>query len=189
MLTARFARQVVAPPAAGQPGWVAWIVLHGARAIGAHAVAADLVFALDQLAIGLGLLVPRTVRPAFAVSVLWPAGIWVVGEGLDRIAGGTASFLTGAPGAALLYGLLAVAAWPRKRPGARPPGRGLDGDRPGGDRLGGGRRCRPAGKRDRHRPEHRPAAGARRTGAAGHPRSRSAPIAARRRPLRVRVIP
>ncbi len=112
MLTARFAHQVVAPAATGQPGWVAWIVLHGARAIAGHAAVSDLAFALIQLALGIGLLVPRTVRPALAASVGWATGVWVVGEGLGGIAGGTASFLTGAPGAAALYGLLALAAWP-----------------------------------------------------------------------------
>ncbi len=115
MLTPRFANEVLVPAAAGQPGWVAGPMLHAARLIGAHAVAADLVFALVQLAIGAGLLLPRTVRPALVASVAWAAGIWVVGEGLGGIAGGTASFLTGAPGAALLYGLLAVAAWPGVR--------------------------------------------------------------------------
>ena len=43
----------------------------------------------------------------------WAAGVWAFGEGFGGIAGGTTSALAGAPGAALLYGVLAVAAWPR----------------------------------------------------------------------------
>jgi hypothetical protein len=118
MLTTRFAHQVVAPAAVGQPAWVAWPVLHGARVIGTHPVAADLVFALVQLAIGVGLLSRRWVRPALLVSVAWSLGVWVTGEGLGGIAGGSASLLTGAPGAAFLYGLLGLAAWPVPDQGA-----------------------------------------------------------------------
>jgi len=70
-------------------------------------------FALIQLGIGLGLLYARTVRPALVVSFFWAAGVWVFGEGLGMIFTGTASPLTGAPGAVLLYGLLGLMAWPR----------------------------------------------------------------------------
>jgi len=112
MFTARFARQVVAPAAAGQPGWVAWPALHSAHLIASHPVVSDLGFALVQLALGLFLLVPRTARAALLASMAWAAGVWAVGEGFGGIAGGTASALTGAPGAALLYAVLAVAAWP-----------------------------------------------------------------------------
>jgi len=112
LVTDRFAREVLAPAATGQPGWVSWPVLHAAQWIGAHAVVAGLSFAVVQLAIGAGLLVRRTVRPALVLSVAWALGVWIVGEGLGGIAGGTASLVTGAPGAALLYAGLALAAWP-----------------------------------------------------------------------------
>ncbi len=44
--------------------------------------------------------------------------VWWVGEGMGMILSGTASPLTGAPGAALLYALVAVLAWPRRSPTA-----------------------------------------------------------------------
>jgi len=69
-------------------------------------------FALAQLALGIGFLVPRLVRPAILASVAWAAGIWWFGEGLGGLATGHASLVTGAPGAVLLYAVLAVAAWP-----------------------------------------------------------------------------
>lgn len=112
MFTTRFARQVVAPAAAGQPGWAAWPTLHSAHLIASYPIVSDLGFALVQLALGLFLLMPRTARAALLASMAWAAGIWAVGEGFGGIAGGTASALTGAPGAALLYAILAVAAWP-----------------------------------------------------------------------------
>lgn len=115
LLTGRFAREVVAPAAAGQPAWVAWPVLHAAHQLGAHAFLAGAACAIVQLLLGAGLLVRRTVRPALVASIVWAGVVWVAGEGLGGIAGGTASFVTGAPGAALLYALLGLAALPPRR--------------------------------------------------------------------------
>ena len=42
----------------------------------------------------------------------WSIGVWFLGEGLGGVTGGTATFLSGAPGAAALYAVLALAAWP-----------------------------------------------------------------------------
>jgi hypothetical protein len=44
--------------------------------------------------------------------VVWAAGIWWFAEGLGGLATGNASVVTGAPGAVLLYGVLALAVWP-----------------------------------------------------------------------------
>jgi hypothetical protein len=112
MFSSRFADQVIAPVAAGQPAWVAWPVRHAASVIGAHPVPANLGFALVQLALGVAFLIPRTVRPAVVGSVVWAVSVWYLGEGLGGLAGGTASLLAGAPGAVALYALLALAAWP-----------------------------------------------------------------------------
>jgi hypothetical protein len=112
MLGTGFATQVIAPTAAGQPHFVAGPVLWGARLIAAHPVALDVPFAAAQLLIGLGLLFPRSARLALAVSIPWALGVWFLGEGLSGLASGHASLLTGAPGSALLYAVLAVAAWP-----------------------------------------------------------------------------
>src|SRR5271167_2110168 len=84
-------------------------------------------FALIQLFIGVGLLFRVTVRPALAVSFAWVLGVWFVGEGMGMLLTGTASALTGAPGAVLIYGLIGLMAWPR------PPRRWIDwSDRPAG---------------------------------------------------------
>lgn len=45
--------------------------------------------------------------------------MWWLGEGFGGVFAGKATLLVGAPGAALLYALLALVALPRKRPGAR----------------------------------------------------------------------
>jgi hypothetical protein len=114
MFTRGFATQVIAPLGQGQPGFVAAPVHWFSTLIAAHPVAWDVPFAAIQLLIGAGLLVPRTARLALAVSIGWALGVWYLGEGLYGLASGHASLITGAPGSALIYALLAAAAWPRQ---------------------------------------------------------------------------
>ncbi|HEY3608977.1 MAG TPA: copper chaperone PCu(A)C, partial [Pseudonocardiaceae bacterium] len=52
-------------------------------------------------------------------SVAWGLAVWYLGEGAGGIAGGHASLLTGAPGAVLLYVVLAAIVWPARVPGSR----------------------------------------------------------------------
>jgi hypothetical protein len=125
MLGTGFAKEVIAPAAAGQPHFVAAAVRWAAGVIAAHPVAWDLPFAAVQLLIGLGLLVPRTARLALAASIPWSLGVWFFGEGLSGLASGHASLLTGAPGAAFVYGMLAVAAWSSRDPSHQAPARWL----------------------------------------------------------------
>jgi hypothetical protein len=125
MLGTGFARQVIAPTAAGQPHFVAGPVQWGANIIAAHPVAWDVPFAVVQLLIGLALLVPRTARLALAASLPWSLGVWFFGEGLAGLASGHASLLTGAPGSVLLYGVLALAAWPEGDASHEAPARWL----------------------------------------------------------------
>jgi hypothetical protein len=121
MFTKAFAQQVIASVGQGQPWLVAVPVHWAAGIIAAHPVAWNIPFATLQALIGIALLVPRTVRLGLAGSVAWGAGVWYFGEGLGGLASGHASLLSGAPGAALFYCLLALAAWPRQsEPDARP---------------------------------------------------------------------
>jgi hypothetical protein len=125
MLRTSFATQVIAPAGNGQPSFVAGPVHWAATIIATHPVAWDIPFAAIQLLIGLGLLVPRTARLAIAVSVPWAIGVWYLGESLSGIASGNASLLSGAPGSVLLYGVLALAAWPRRNRSDVAPARWL----------------------------------------------------------------
>ena len=121
MLTSRFATQVIAPAAQGQPAFVSGPVNEAAQIILHQPALLDVGFGLTQLALGIGILCPRTVRWALAASVAWALSVWYLGEGLGGLFGTGASMLTGAPGAALLYAILALAVWPRpaKDPGAQ----------------------------------------------------------------------
>jgi hypothetical protein len=86
-------------------------------------VVTNLVFALAQLGIGIGLLWRRTSRFALAASIGWSLGVWYMGEGLGGLASGHASLITGFPGAVMLYAVVALAAWTGRDPRntRRPP--------------------------------------------------------------------
>lgn len=113
MFTPTFFGMMLRMGPAEPPNW-AWDL--GSRVepvVTAHAFAFNTVFALVQLLIGAGLLWPRSVRVALALSIPWSIVIWLFGEACGGLFGPGASALTGAPGAALLYALAAIVLWPR----------------------------------------------------------------------------
>jgi hypothetical protein len=103
--------EMLAATATGNPRVVASPVTWGATLIAHHEVLLNAVFALIQVALGLGIAFRPTVKPALAASVAWSLSVWWLGEGLGGILTG-ASPVAGAPGAALLYAVLAVLLWP-----------------------------------------------------------------------------
>ena len=112
MFTSGLARQVLAPAGADQPAFVAAPIDVVARLIAEHPAPLNAGFALVQMALGVGFLLPRLVRPAIVGTLAWSAGIWWFGEGLGGLATEHASLVTGAPGAVLLYAVLAAVVWP-----------------------------------------------------------------------------
>ena len=112
MFSRAFPAQVIAASAAGSPGPVAGPVLAVSRLILHDPAACNAVFATIQLVLAAGLLWRPAVRAALAVSVAWSLAIWWLGESLGGMFTGAASPLSGAPGAVLLYALLAMLAWP-----------------------------------------------------------------------------
>jgi hypothetical protein len=109
----------------GQPHWVSSSVTWGATTLHSQQVLFNTMFALVQIAIGLGILYRPTVKPALAASFGWVLVVWWFGEAFGMIfmattsMGGApmASALTGAPGAVLLYALIGAMVWPNGRPG------------------------------------------------------------------------
>ena len=102
--------------AQSQPDVIRWIITNVGNFVGPHVAVWNTLFALIQVAIGIGLLLRRTVRPALVVSFFWVFGVWLFGEGLGQLFTGSASALTGAPGSVFLYGLIGLMAWPRTAP-------------------------------------------------------------------------
>ena len=103
----------------GLPGPVSAVLYQTTTMLTAHPVIWNAAFASLQLAIGAGLLWGRTVALARPVSIAWALAVWVVGEGFGGLFMPGVSALNGAPGAALLYALIALILWPR-RPGDGP---------------------------------------------------------------------
>jgi hypothetical protein len=120
MFSRGFATQLIAGVGQGQPGVVSGPVHAASIVLAAHPVVWNLIFAGAQLLLGAGLLVRRTARFALAASIGWALGVWYLGEGLSGLASGNASLITGAPGSAVLYAVLAAAAWPRDRSAQAP---------------------------------------------------------------------
>ena len=116
--------QMLAGTAAGNPSVIARPITWDANLVEHHLVLLNTIFATIQLLIGLGIAYRPTVRVALAASIAWAIGVWWFGEGLGGVLSGAAGPLNGAPGAVIIYALLAVLLWPadrgRRRPSPRP---------------------------------------------------------------------
>jgi hypothetical protein len=118
--------QMLAAAAPGNPAVVSQPILWDARLVGQHPAGINTAFATIQLLLALGIAWRPTVRLALGGSVVWALSVWWLGEGLGGVLTGTASPVSGAPGPAVLYALLAVLLWPRDRGSTGGPA----GDRP-----------------------------------------------------------
>jgi hypothetical protein len=107
--------QMLAGTADGNPAVIAKPITWDATLVDHHMVALNAIFATIQLLLGLGIAFRPTVRVALAASILWSLGVWWFGEGLGGVLNGAASPLNGAPGAVIIYALLAVLLWPADR--------------------------------------------------------------------------
>jgi hypothetical protein len=107
--------QMLAGTAPGNPSVIARPITWDATLVEHHLVLINTIFATIQLVIGLGIAFRPTVRYALALSVAWSLGVWWFGEGLGGVLSGAASPLNGAPGAVIIYALLAVLLWPADR--------------------------------------------------------------------------
>jgi hypothetical protein len=113
MFSKSFVNSFLLANASGQPAVIHWVITNVGHFLAPNVTVWNSLFALTQLAIGVGLLLRRSVRPALALSFPYALGVWIFGEGLGMLFTGSASALTGAPGSVLLYGLIGLMAWPR----------------------------------------------------------------------------
>jgi cytochrome oxidase Cu insertion factor (SCO1/SenC/PrrC family) len=100
------ATQVIKPDSADSPSWVRSIVDWGAASWAFHPVQAAAAAVWIQLGIGVWMLAVRRGRwsqAAALAGVAWGLVVWVFGEAFGGVFAPGQSFLTGAPGAALLY--------------------------------------------------------------------------------------
>jgi hypothetical protein len=104
--------QMLAVTAPGNPGVVARPITWDATLVEHHMVLLNAIFATIQLLIGLAIAFRPTLKIGLAVSIAWSLGVWWFGEGLGGVLIGAASPLNGAPGAVIIYALIAVLLWP-----------------------------------------------------------------------------
>lgn len=111
---------VIAPSKDGQPAFMVRVIDFGIRALQVNLTFTNALSAGIELVIGALLLAPvsqRARRLALWGSIGWALVVWVFGEGAGAVLTGSASFFTGAPGAALLYLIVAaVLLLPEARP-------------------------------------------------------------------------
>lgn len=112
---------MLAGTADGNPHLIAHSITWSATVVAHHPVPLNTVFALVQIAIGIGIAWRPVLKPALLVSIAWSLGVWWFGEGLGGVLHGAGTPLFGGPGAVLLYALLAVLLWPADRAGERAP--------------------------------------------------------------------
>jgi hypothetical protein len=115
MFSPAFPTKILSASAVGSPGPVAAPVMMASRLMLHNVVAWNAVFATAQLVLAAGLLCRLTVKAALAATIVWSVAVWWLGESLGGIFSGAASPLSGAPGAVILYALVAILAWPSPR--------------------------------------------------------------------------
>ena len=100
------ASQVIQPIAAASPAWVQHLVNWGGTAWSYHPIQAGAASVWIQVGIGAWLIVASRgswSRLAGVASVGWGLTVWVFGESFGGIFAPGLSWLTGAPGAVLIY--------------------------------------------------------------------------------------
>jgi cytochrome oxidase Cu insertion factor (SCO1/SenC/PrrC family) len=100
------AAQVIEPAAAASPVWVQHVVNWGGTIWSFHPIQSGAASVWIQIGIGLWLLMAKSgpwSRLAGLAAVAWGLVVWVFGESFGGIFAPGLSWLTGAPGAVLLY--------------------------------------------------------------------------------------
>ncbi len=122
MYSPAFAHDILAGAAVGQPTFIGAPIRTFATFYGHDIPLWNTLAAEIQCAVGLGLILSRrTVRAALLISFGWSVTVWWFGEGFGPLVNGhPVSPLMGAPGAAIVYGLIGALLWPRR--GADEPG-------------------------------------------------------------------
>jgi hypothetical protein len=106
-----FVNNVLSPNLSGQPAFLHALIAFGIRLFSSNTVVANCIAAVLQIVIGILLLCPiesEKFKLGLYLSIAWGLVVWIFGEGLGGLFTGSASLYTGAPGAALIYALIAA---------------------------------------------------------------------------------
>lgn len=113
MFSSQFINQVLLPAAQGQPFWIDHTISWAANVVAPHIFIYNIIFAAIQLFLGVMLIINRWVKGTLVISFIWTVLVWWFSEGFGMLFTGQATFLTGAPGAVFLYGLIGIIIWPK----------------------------------------------------------------------------
>ncbi len=116
MYTHGFPATIVAG-AQGQPGWLHDSIIWGAKLANGNLDIWNTLFALTQVALGVGLLYKPTVKLALAGTFAWAVFVWWFGEAFGMLFMNMAQPMTGAPGGVIMYALVGLVIWPGRRAG------------------------------------------------------------------------
>jgi hypothetical protein len=116
MFTKDFGPMVVGTASNGAWSWLADAMNWAQKIIVAHPVGPMVLFALIEIVIGFAIAYRPTVRYGLIACICWVPFLWFFAEGLGGMTAESGPF-SGAPGASILYGLLAVLLWPTDQPG------------------------------------------------------------------------
>ncbi len=112
MFTMNMVNGIMKPMLNGQPGAIEtslnWIV----QVTTQNLTLVNLTIGIVQVLIGISLISGRGVKVVLLASIVWSFIVWYGGEGMSMLLTGQASALTGAPGAVLIYALLALVVYP-----------------------------------------------------------------------------
>lgn len=112
MFTASFAYDVIAPAAQGQPVLVSGVMHLFVRIFLWQPAVFNSFIVLTQMGLGILILWKKTAKYGLLLSVAWGLFVWYFGEGLGGLASFRTVILMGAPGAALIYAMLALGTLP-----------------------------------------------------------------------------
>jgi len=112
MFTANFANDVITPAADGQPRFISGPMHFFIHVFLLQPVICNALIALVQLGLGVLILKKSTAKFGLTASIFWGLFVWYIGEGLGGLATGQTSLLIGAPGAALIYAIIALGVLP-----------------------------------------------------------------------------
>lgn len=117
MFTMNMVNGIMKPMLQGQPGIFEPSLQFIVNQTTLHLTAVNLLIAIVQILLGLGFLFLSGdwVKWLVFASIVWAFIVWYGGEGMNMLLTGTASILSGAPGAVLLYPLLGLAVYPRNQ--------------------------------------------------------------------------
>jgi hypothetical protein len=114
MFTEGFSQMFIRVHGDGNPRWVSASIHWAWSIVETNPVLINAGFATLQLGLGLAIAWRKSLKVALVVSIIWSLIVWWFAEDLGGLLSGGANALSGAPGAVLLYAVLAVLLWPVK---------------------------------------------------------------------------